>query len=63
MPEEKKVTLTETELSQLVDKRIAEIFGIEDIKSPDDLKTQQGAGVLATPSVLSVVRATAYAHC
>ena len=56
------MTLTETELSSLVDKRIAEIFGVEDIKASDDLKTQ-GAGVMATPSVLSVVRATAYVHC
>ena len=62
MAEEKKITLTEAELSSLVDKRIAEIFGIEDLKVQDEMKTH-GAGVMATPSVLSVVRATAYAHC
>lgn len=52
--------LTEEEISEFVDKRIADLLGV----SPEDLKEfEGGAAVMSTPSVLSAVRATAYAHC
>ncbi len=58
---------SEAEIATLVDKRIAELFGV----TPEKLKEMKNAGgaeaagqeLMATPSVLSLVRATAYVHC
>lgn len=61
MPTEKDDRSYERALSELVDKRIAEIFGLDDIRTSDELLKEPG--VMSTPSVLSIVRATAYAHC
>jgi len=51
---------SEEEISALVDKRIADIFGFDKIEASKALPEEP---VMATPSVLSLVRATAYAHC
>jgi hypothetical protein len=50
----------ETDVSSLVDERIAKALGLKPSEL-DDLPAEPG--VMSTPSVLSAVRVTVYAHC
>jgi hypothetical protein len=53
--------MSETEISQSIDKRISDLMDVPAAQLKNAAEDEQS--VMATPVILSIVRATAYVHC